>query len=124
MTILLENSGRFFAPSSSSKRRRRERLCRAKATSSKPNESSTTKTPVSATKKTDVMMMSGKTQRRRDVFAVGFFSLSGCFFFEGKRVCLRHGRLERLRTDLRLLERRLRRAAKVARGDDATVDGW
>ena len=65
------------SPSSSSKRRR-ERLCRAKATSSKPN-ASTTKTPVPETKKTDVMMMSGKTQRRRDVFAVGvlFLSLGG-----------------------------------------------
>ena len=65
------------SPASSSKRRR-ERLCRAKATSSKPN-ASTTKTPVPETKKTDVMMMSGKTQRRRDVFAVGvlFLSLGG-----------------------------------------------
>ena len=62
------------SPSSSSKRRR-ERLCRAKATSSKPN-ASTTKTPVPETKKTDVMMMSGKTQRRRDVFAVGVLFLS------------------------------------------------
>ena len=61
------------SPSSSSKRRR-ERLCRAKATSSKPN-ASTTKTPVPETKKTDVMM-SGKTQRRRDVFAVGVLFLS------------------------------------------------
>lgn len=63
------------SPSSSSKRRS-ERLCYAKATSSKPN-ASTTKTPVPATKKTDVMMMmSGKTQRRRDVFAVGVLFLS------------------------------------------------
>lgn len=62
------------------------------------------------------------TERR--VRRGGSFPLSGCFFFEGKRVCLRYGRMERLRTDLRLLERRLRRAAKVARGDDATVDGW
>ena len=65
------------SPSSSSKKKRRERLCRAKATSSKPNTASTTKTPVPATKKTDVkMMMSGKTQRRRDVFAVGVLFLS------------------------------------------------
>ena len=63
------------SPSSSSKKRRRERLCYAKATSSKPN-ASTTKTPVPETKKTDVMMMSGKTQRRRDVFAVGVLFLS------------------------------------------------
>ena len=63
------------SPSSSSKRRRRELVCRAKATSSKPN-ASTTKTPVPETKKTDVMMMSGKTQRRRDVFAVGVLFLS------------------------------------------------
>merc|ERR1712205_29335 len=61
------------------------------------------------------------TERR--VRRGGSFPLSGCFF-EGKRVCLRYGRMERLRTDLRLLERRVRRAAKVARGDDATVDGW
>jgi hypothetical protein len=67
------------SPASSSKRRR-ERLCRAKkATSSKPNASTFSKTPVPETKKTDVMMMSGKTQRRRDVFAVGvlFLSLGG-----------------------------------------------
>ena len=64
------------SPSSSSKRRR-ERLCRAKkATSSKPNASTFSKTPVPETKKTDVMMMSGKTQRRRDVFAVGVLFLS------------------------------------------------
>jgi hypothetical protein len=62
------------SPSSSSKRWS-ERLCYAKATSSKPN-ASTTKTPVPETKKTDVMMMSGKTQRRRDVFAVGVLFLS------------------------------------------------
>ena len=62
------------------------------------------------------------TERR--VRRGGSFPLSGCFFFEGKRLCLRYGRMEKLRTDLRLLERRLRRAAKVARGDDATVDGW
>lgn len=60
------------SPSSPSKRRRE--LCRAKATSSKPN-ASTTKTPVPETKKTDVMML-GKTQRRRDVFAVGVLFLS------------------------------------------------
>merc|ERR1712216_3820 len=67
----------------------------------------------------------GKSATARRVRRGGSFPLSGwCFFFEGKRVCLRHGRMERLRTDLRLLERRLRRAAKVARGDDATVDGW
>ena len=64
------------SPSSSSKKKRRERLCRAKATSSKPNNASTTKTPVPETKKTDVKMMSGKTQRRRDVFAVGVLFLS------------------------------------------------
>ena len=68
------------SPASSSKRKR-ERLCRAKkATSSKPNASTFSKTPVPETKKTDVMMMmSGKTQRRRDVFAVGvlFLSLGG-----------------------------------------------
>ena len=64
------------SPASSSKRRR-ERLCRAKkATSSKPNASTFSKTPVPETKKTDVMMMSGKTQRRRDVFAVGVLFLS------------------------------------------------
>ena len=65
------------SPSSSSKRRRRELVCRAKATSSKPNASTFSKTPVPETKKTDVMMMmSGKTQRRRDVFAVGVLFLS------------------------------------------------
>jgi len=64
------------SPSSSSKKKRRERLCRAKATSSKPNNASTTKTPVPETKKTDVLVMSGKTQRRRDVFAVGVLFLS------------------------------------------------
>ena len=63
------------SPSSSSKRRRRELVCRAKATSSKPN-ASTTKTPVFATKKTDVMLL-GKNQRRRDAFAfVGVLFLS------------------------------------------------
>ena len=65
------------SPSSSSKRRR-ERLCRAKATSSKPN-ASTTKTPVPATKKTKDVTTLGENQRRRDVFAVGvlFLSLGG-----------------------------------------------
>ena len=63
------------SPSSPSKRRRE--LCRAKATSSKPNNASTTKTRVPETKKTDVMMMmSGRAQRRRDVFAVGVLFLS------------------------------------------------
>lgn len=67
------------SPSSSSKRRRRERLCRAKATSSKPNNASTTKTPVPATKKTKDVTTLGENQRRRDVFAVGvlFLSLGG-----------------------------------------------
>ena len=66
--------------SSSSKKKRRERLCYAKATSSKPNNASTTKTPVPATKKTkDVLTTLGENQRRRDVFAVGvlFLSLGG-----------------------------------------------
>ena len=64
--------------SSSSKKKRRERLCRAKATSSKPN-ASTTKTPVPATKKTKDVTTLGENQRRRDVFAVGvlFLSLGG-----------------------------------------------
>ena len=66
------------SPASSSKRKR-ERLCRAKkATSSKPN-ASTTKTPVPATKKTKDVTTLGENQRRRDVFAVGvlFLSLGG-----------------------------------------------
>jgi len=65
------------SPSSSSKRRS-ERLCYAKATSSKPN-ASTTKTPVPATKKTKDVTTLGEHQRRRDVFAVGvlFLSLGG-----------------------------------------------
>ena len=62
------------SPSSSSKRRR-ERLCYAKATSSKPN-ASTTKTPVPATKKTKDVTTLGENQRRRDVFAVGVLFLS------------------------------------------------
>ncbi len=67
------------SPSSSSKKRRRERLCYAKATSSKPNNASTTKTPVPATKKTKDVTTLGENQRRRDVFAVGvlFLSLGG-----------------------------------------------
>ena len=67
------------SPSSSSKKRRRERLCYAKATSSKPNNASTTKTPVPATKKTKGVTTLGENQRRRDVFAVGvlFLSLGG-----------------------------------------------
>lgn len=67
------------SPSSSSKKKRRERLCRAKATSSKPNNASTTKTPVPATKKTKDVTTLGENQRRRDVFAVGvlFLSLGG-----------------------------------------------
>ena len=66
------------SPSSSSKRRS-ERLCYAKATSSKPNNASTTKTPVPATKKTKDVTTLGENQRRRDVFAVGvlFLSLGG-----------------------------------------------
>ena len=60
------------SPSSSLKRR--SKLCCAKATSSKPNVS-TTKTPVPETKKTDAMML-GKNQRRRDLFAVGVLFLS------------------------------------------------
>ena len=62
------------SPSSSSKRRS-ERLCYAKATSSKPN-ASTTKTPVPATKKTKDVTTLGENQRRRDVFAVGVLFLS------------------------------------------------
>ena len=67
------------SPSSSSKKKRRERLCYAKATSSKPNNASTTKTPVPATKKTKDVTTLGENQRRRDVFAVGvlFLSLGG-----------------------------------------------
>ena len=67
------------SPSSSSKKRRCERLCYAKATSSKPNNASTTKTPVPATKKTKDVTTLGENQRRRDVFAVGvlFLSLGG-----------------------------------------------
>ena len=76
MTMLSRTPVVVSSPSSSSKKKRRERLCRAKATSSKPNNASTTKTPVPETKKTDVLVMSGKTQRRRDVFAVGVLFLS------------------------------------------------
>jgi len=75
MTMLSRTPVVVSSPSSSSKRRS-ERLCRAKATSSKPNNASTTKTPVPATKKTKDVTMLGENQRRRDVFAVGVLFLS------------------------------------------------
>ena len=79
MTMLSRTPVVVSSPSSSSKKRRRERLCYAKATSSKPNNASTTKTPVPATKKTKDVTTLGENQRRRDVFAVGvlFLSLGG-----------------------------------------------